>query len=601
MTTPARAVIDYPVTTTADAGAGSLRAAITSANANPGADTISFNIAGTGPHAIALATSLSAIADPVTIDGTTEPDFGAGPAPVVQVDGAATTGAYGFVFGAGSDGSTIKGLSVGNFDQDAILVATDGNTVTGNYLGLAPDGTTTTPNLAGVHVFTASNNVVGGTTSAERNVLSGNAYGAEVSNDASAMNTIQGNYIGTDAAGTAARANSIVGVLITDADNTTIGGTAAGAGNVVSGNQGHGIFTANGVQGTMIQGNRIGLSATGAALGNSIAGVKFQANSDGNTVGGATTAAGNQIANNGDAGIFVEFASDDNLIRRNSIFANTGGSITTSSQPDPILDTAIAAGTDLYVAGRLSLNASPNTTFEIDAYTSPACGEAKTYAGTFPLLSDGSGNGPFEELTTDAAVIQQFATVIQSSTSSSDVSPCVPVVNAGSRIAVASFSFTPSSPTIDAGEGILWEFGVPIQHTATDSSGMGLFDSGLSSTGDVFGATFPDAGSFAYRCTIHPVQMTGSIKVPLPSVTKNGRKFDVTWGTEPTDAGFVHDVQVKVPGANSWKTWRNGTTDTEGTYRTKAGHGTYRFRARLREEADNDASAYSPATSKKGG
>lgn len=600
-TSPARAVTDYPVTTTADSGAGSLRAAITSANANPGADTISFNIAGTGPHVIALVTSLSAIADPVTIDGTTEPDFGAGPAPVVQIDGGATTGAYGFVFGVGSDGSTIKGLSIGNFDQDGILLATNGNTVSGNYLGLAPDGTTTTPNLAGVHVFTASNNVIGGTTAAERNIISGNSYGAEVSNAASTMNTIQGNYIGTDAAGTAAKANAITGVLITDADTTTIGGTAAGAGNVISGNQGHGIFTANGVQGTMILGNRVGIDASGAALGNTIAGVRFQANSDGNTVGGATTAAGNQIANNGDAGVFVEFGSDDNLIRRNSIYANAGGSITTSSQPDPILDVAIADGTDLYVAGRLGLNSQVSTNFEIDAYTSPACGEAKTYAGTFPLMSDGSGNGPFEELTTDAAVIQQFATVIQSSTSSSDVSPCVPVADAGSTIAVASFSFTPSSPAIAAGEGVLWNFGVPTQHTATDSTGMGLFDSGPSGSGDVFGAVFPDAGTFGYRCTIHPVQMKGSIKVPLPNVSKNGRKFDVTWGTEPTEAGFLHDVQVKVPGSNSWKTWKNGTADTEGTYRTKAGHGTYRFRARLREQADNDASGYSPATAKRGG
>ena len=38
----------YTVTSTADSGAGSLRQAILDANANPGADTIAFNIVGAG-------------------------------------------------------------------------------------------------------------------------------------------------------------------------------------------------------------------------------------------------------------------------------------------------------------------------------------------------------------------------------------------------------------------------------------------------------------------------------------------------------------------------------------------------------------------------
>ena len=42
----------YTVTSTADSGAGTLRQAITDANANPGEDTIAFAIVGSGVHTI---------------------------------------------------------------------------------------------------------------------------------------------------------------------------------------------------------------------------------------------------------------------------------------------------------------------------------------------------------------------------------------------------------------------------------------------------------------------------------------------------------------------------------------------------------------------
>ncbi len=64
---------DADVTTTDDSGPGSLRQAILDANANPGTDTITFNIPGAGPHTIAPLTALPEITDPVIIDGTTQP------------------------------------------------------------------------------------------------------------------------------------------------------------------------------------------------------------------------------------------------------------------------------------------------------------------------------------------------------------------------------------------------------------------------------------------------------------------------------------------------------------------------------------------------
>src|SRR4051812_28950970 len=63
----------YTVSNTTDSGSGSLRQAIVDANNHAGADTIAFNIPGTGVRTIALLTELPAITGPVTIDGYTEP------------------------------------------------------------------------------------------------------------------------------------------------------------------------------------------------------------------------------------------------------------------------------------------------------------------------------------------------------------------------------------------------------------------------------------------------------------------------------------------------------------------------------------------------
>src|SRR5262249_7391682 len=57
----------FPVTNLLDSGPGSLRAAIAAANANPGADTISF--AGGLRGTIALAGGQLSITDALTIDG----------------------------------------------------------------------------------------------------------------------------------------------------------------------------------------------------------------------------------------------------------------------------------------------------------------------------------------------------------------------------------------------------------------------------------------------------------------------------------------------------------------------------------------------------
>src|SRR5437879_439251 len=62
----------FTVTTTADSGPGSLRQALTAANANPGLDIIDFDIPGNGPFTIQLSSLLPPITNPVVIDGYTQ-------------------------------------------------------------------------------------------------------------------------------------------------------------------------------------------------------------------------------------------------------------------------------------------------------------------------------------------------------------------------------------------------------------------------------------------------------------------------------------------------------------------------------------------------
>ena len=292
----------FMVTNANNHGAGSLRDAIVNANATLGKDTIVFNIPGPGVKTITLVTALPEITDPVVIDATTQPGYAG--APLVEIDGLATDSVNGLVIKAG--GSTVRGLAIGNFRNSAGILLTDcnNNLLQGNYIGVDADGTTQRQNNRGIVLFNSSNNVIGGTDAAARNVVSGNSSTA-IDIITSSGNTIQGNFIGTNAAGTAQLSNSGGGVQIQflPSANNLIGGTAAGAGNLISGNQ-FGVSTQ--APGTTIQGNLIGTDITGTKkIPNNIRGV--MAVGENMLIGGLTPGARNVISGNNE-GVFVRGA-----------------------------------------------------------------------------------------------------------------------------------------------------------------------------------------------------------------------------------------------------------------------------------------------------
>ena len=136
---------------------------------------------------------------------------------------------------------------------------------------------------------------------------------------------MEGNFIGTDVAGTLPLENTGTGLLIAYSNGNTIGGTTAGAGNVIaaSGGSGVGILGSSSV---VVEGNWIGSNSAGATgLGNTLNGVAL-AESTNITIGGPTAAARNMISGNHATGVAI-FGSGcaENLVEGNFIGVDATG------------------------------------------------------------------------------------------------------------------------------------------------------------------------------------------------------------------------------------------------------------------------------------
>ena len=331
------------VTNTNDSGAGSLRQAIFNANTNTGADIITFNIAGTGIKTINLLSALPTITDAVTINGQSQPGFAG--SPLIELNGtSAGAGVDGLKITAGS--SVVRGLIINRFGGSGIVLSTfDFNVIEGNYIGTNATGTAALGNLRfGIDIYDSWNNTIGGTTAAARNIVSGNGFsgtghsGIRLSNDPHG-NQLRGNYIGTDVNGNLDLGNRLNGVYLYTGVNNVVGGTLAGARNIISGNDLPGVaLSYTGPEGNLVQGNYIGTNAAGnAALANNegliIGGFNVGGDCNGcpntainNTVGGTTVAARNVISGNFSHGVeVINLGSTGNLIQGNYIGTNAAG------------------------------------------------------------------------------------------------------------------------------------------------------------------------------------------------------------------------------------------------------------------------------------
>ena len=336
----------FTVTNTNDAGQGSLRQAILNVNANGGQHVINFAIGNGGSvQTIAPVSILPAISNTVTIDGYTQPGSsmntltnGDNAVLLIRLDGIAVTNSFPAALQFYSSGNVVRGLVIVRFWDGLVFYGSSGSVVSGNFIGYDTDGIARGNTGNGVYITSAlfersGGNMIGGTTPAARNVISGNGTGVFMWPERVGGNFVRGNFIGTDATGTLPRTNTH-GIFIQGSTNNLIGGTSASARNIISGNGNTGI-TVLGALGNVIQGNFVGTDVSGTAdVGNSFYGIKVQ-DFGNSTVGGGAVGAGNLISGNDGVGLFL-LGGTNNVVQGNYIGTDVTGSTQISNKTDGV-------------------------------------------------------------------------------------------------------------------------------------------------------------------------------------------------------------------------------------------------------------------------
>lgn len=321
----------------------SLRGAITKANASGGADDIDFAIpasdsgyiAATQHWRIAPATELPLISDDLVVDGYTQP--GATPntlAPdqgginavlAIELHGPGGSTA-GLTVGNGSPRLTVRGLAINRFGINLGLYSPGPHHIEGCFLGT---------DITGLQGIAANGNsigirqrgeaVIGGTTPAARNVISGNGYIGlwdESGTTTAAASSVQGNLIGLAADGVTVLPGQDYGVYLSGAaPGGLFGGDSVAARNVFAGNElGAFYFTGNtggaNAPATRIQGNVFGTDWSGTLARPNGANspspsqpqptiAVFRGGSCGIAIGGNAEGEGNLIANGAAAGVHI--------------------------------------------------------------------------------------------------------------------------------------------------------------------------------------------------------------------------------------------------------------------------------------------------------
>ena len=225
-------------------------------------------------------------------------------------------GPYGVFFGAGTTKNTVGGTSAAARNLIAgssnagvyFSSAESGNLVEGNFIGTDASGTIPRPNAIGVAIEAgATGNTIGGSAAGARNVISGNiSDGVLIQGNGASSNLLEGNFIGTDSSGTQPLGNGGDGVLVEGgAMNNTIGGSAA-APNIISGNGASGVHLLGpGTVGNVVAGNDIGTILGGTRSLPNHDGVTIEAGAASNLIGGTVAAALNIISGNGGTGVHL--------------------------------------------------------------------------------------------------------------------------------------------------------------------------------------------------------------------------------------------------------------------------------------------------------
>jgi len=490
----------FTVTSTADAGPGTLRQAILDANALTGGlacngHQIVFAIPGDGVHTIQPLSALPALLITINLDGFTQPGSmpnsasqGNNSVIAIQLDGSLAGTADGLLLSSSTcsaSGSIIRGLAINRFEGAGIrletfctapMICAVGNVlILGNFIGTDASGAIAMGNGFGATLApgialgsNSSRTIVGDQVleeggpnvplAADHNVISANALDgilldstppAGVSFD----QRIRNNTIGLNAAGTAALPNGRHGIYATSLSDAT-----KVQDNLIAGNAGDGVRIVGNVSPSNVVRNGIGIGENGAAFGNGGNGIY---------VGGASTQMGvgfryafgpfesPSIANNGGAGVYVDDTSTVDGVSL-SIGGNAGiavdlapsgitpnDDLDADTGPNELLNAPIiaSASVDASLNGTIAgtLNSTPGAQTEIDFYFSDGCGPG--------------GNGEAEHLVSNGQ-IPVFATVTGDASGNANFSVTAPFLPVGKYVSALSraFSSVAIAPLLEVSE-----------------------------------------------------------------------------------------------------------------------------------------------------
>ena len=248
-------------------------------------------------------------------------------------------------------------ISDNNIGVRILNAAATGNVLEGNLIGTASDGTTVLPNDGdGVQIDNAPGNTVGGTVSTDANVISGNNEGVHLTGSGATANLVEGNFIGISASMIVAVRNAFDGVLIDQgASDNTVGGTAAGASNVIAFNVNNGVDV-------------VGVATTGNSI------------------------LSNEIFSNGLLGIDL---GDDGVTQNHATSPTAGPN---NFQNFPVLTSVVSSGTGTTIIA--TLNSVANTSFLIQFFsnnvgTASGYGPGNTLLGAVTETTGGNGSVMF--------------------------------------------------------------------------------------------------------------------------------------------------------------------------------------------------------------
>lgn len=296
------------------------------------------------------------------------------------------------------------GIIVGGND----FGSTNFNSIFGNQIGTDITGTLPLGNLKdGIWLFD-SGNTIGNPSSG--NLISANGRNGVLITSSAQENLVINNFIGTDVTGITALGNGKNGIQLgtpggaNGAIFNAIG--ASGQGNIISGNRENGIEIECFSFDNLIQGNLIGIGASGSPLPNERSGILIETSYQ-NLIGGATPDLGNVIAFNNRYGILVglnfhDTATQDNVILSNSIFANKKLGIELTeikNQPlphAPEITSAHVKNGLMKIKG--SLQGAPRTSYNIQFFATPSAkpGQGEVLLGQILVTTNAEGSVSFD-------------------------------------------------------------------------------------------------------------------------------------------------------------------------------------------------------------